>query len=204
MRDPHFTRAQQKSGFVRVQLRPFSTHQAIHDETSTPSAGTAAMSIAPAFADSPADRWNLAEIYPSVTAWNDDATKLDAQIKVFAQCKGHLGDSAGRFKQCLDLQADMTKRYYRMAAYSSELLSEDTGSSSSLELDQKADLLGNRLTEASAFVDPEILRIGKDRIARFIKTDPSLAIYRFPLDQVLRKARILSTTKASRLSPNSA
>jgi len=149
--------------------------------------GTAIASVT-ALADSPADRWNLAEIYPSVAAWNADADKLDAQMKEFGKCKGHLGDSAARLKQCLDLQADMTKRYYRMAAFSSEQLSEDTGSSAFLELDQKGDILGNRLSEAGAFVDPEILKIGKDRIAQFLKKEPALAIYRFSLDQVLRKA----------------
>ena len=141
-----------------------------------------------ALAESPSDRWNLAEIYPSTAAWNDDAAKLDAQMQEFGKCKGHLGDSAARFKQCLDLRADMVKRYYRMAAYAGEQLSEDTGSSAALELDQKGDLLGNRLSEAGAFVDPEILHLGKDRIAQFLRKDPTLAIYRYPLERVLRDA----------------
>ena len=147
-----------------------------------------AIASTPALADSPADRWNLAEIYPSTDAWNADATKLDAQIREFAACKGHLGDNVARFKQCLELQADMTKRYYRMAAFSSEQLSEDTGAPASLELDQKADILGNRLSQAGAFVDPEIQRIGRDRIAQFLKKEPSLAIYRYPLERSLRNA----------------
>jgi oligoendopeptidase F len=142
----------------------------------------------PALAESPADRWNLAEIYPSTDAWNADATKLDAQVREFAACKGRLGDNVARFKQCLDLQADMTKRYYRMAAFSAEQLSEDTGSPASLELDQKADILGNRLSQAGAFVDPEIQRIGRDRIAQFLKKESSLAIYRYPLERSLRNA----------------
>ncbi len=44
------------------------------------------------------------------------------------------------------------------------------------------------MSEAGAFVDPEILRIGKDRIAQFLKKEPSLAIYRYPLDRILRNA----------------
>ena len=44
------------------------------------------------------------------------------------------------------------------------------------------------MTEGSAFVDPEILHIGKDRIAQFLKQDPSLSIYRYPLDEILRTA----------------
>ena len=144
--------------------------------------------LAPAQAETTADRWDLSEIYPSVAAWNADASKVDAQLKELVRCKGHLGDSAARFKHCLDLQADLTKRYYRLAAYASEQAAEDTGNASYLELDQKSDLLGNRVTEASAFIDPEILHIGKNRIAQFLKKDPSLSIYRFPLEQTLRNA----------------
>lgn len=144
--------------------------------------------LAPAQAETTADRWDLSEIYPSVAAWNADASKVDAQLKELLRCKGHLGESAARFKHCLDLQADLTKRYYRLAAYASEQAAEDTGNASYLELDQKSDLLGNRVTEASAFIDPEILHIGKNRIAQFLKKDPSLSIYRFPLEQTLRNA----------------
>lgn len=90
----------------------------------------AALSMGPAHAESLADRWNLADLYPTAAAWNDDATKLDAQLESFAECKGHLGDGAQRFKTCLDLQADLTKRYYRLAVYANEQLAEDTGSAS--------------------------------------------------------------------------
>jgi len=139
-------------------------------------------------ADSVADRWNLGDLYPSVEAWNADAARLEAQIEEFAGCKGALGETAARLRQCLDLRADMTKRYYRMASYSGEQAAEDTGNAAYLELDQKADLLGNRLDEATAFVDPEILHIGKDQVERFLGQDRGLAIYRFPLEQTLRKA----------------
>jgi oligoendopeptidase F len=82
----------------------------------------------------------------------------------------------------------MTKRYYRLAMFAGEQLAEDTGASSSLELDQRADVLGNRLNEAGAFVDPEILRMGKEKVAAFLAQEPSLAIYRFPLSKIQRTA----------------
>ena len=141
-----------------------------------------------AAAETTADRWNLGDVYPSTAAWNADAAKLEAQLKEFAACKGALGESAARLRQCLDLQADMSKRYYRLGMFSGEQVSEDTGNPAYLELDQRADVLGNRLAEATAFVDPEILRIGKDKIAQFLAQEPALAIYRFPLDQTLRQA----------------
>jgi oligoendopeptidase F len=109
-------------------------------------------------------------------------------MQSFPQCKGRLDESAGRFKTCLELQADMTKRLYRLAVYANEQLAEDTGSSSSLALKQQAELLDNRLTQATAFVDPEILHLGRERVERFLADDPSLAIYRHPLDRILRNA----------------
>jgi oligoendopeptidase F len=141
-----------------------------------------------ALAETPADRWNLSEIYPSVAAWNADADKLEAQMKEFAGCKGHLGESVARFGKCLDLQADMTKRYFRLAAFAGEQLSEDTGSSAYLELSQKADNLGASLNEAGSFIDPELLRLGSDRIAQFLVENPALRIYRHQLDETLRAA----------------
>jgi oligoendopeptidase F len=141
-----------------------------------------------ALAESPADRWNLAELYPSVDAWNAEAAKLEAQLRVLAACKGHLGESAARFKKCMDLQSDLTQRFTRMNLYASELLAEDTGAAASLELTQKAEVLGARLNEASAFINPEILRLGRNRITRFLAQDASLKIYRHPLDEILRLA----------------
>jgi oligoendopeptidase F len=144
--------------------------------------------LASAHAESLANRWNLADIYPSLAAWNRDAEKAEAQLKELAGCKGRMGSGAAALRQCLDLQADVGKRGRRLYAYASEQAAEDTGNASFLELYQRVQLLGNRVQEASAFIGPEILGIGKERIGQFLKEEPALAIYRFPLDEILRRA----------------
>ena len=64
---------------------------------------------APGTTERPEDRWNLADLYPSAGAWAGDAARLEAQLKEFAACRERLGESARRFKACLDAQADFTK-----------------------------------------------------------------------------------------------
>jgi len=148
-----------------------------------------AAAVAPAFAQpSLADQWNLADIYPSVAAWDADAVRLESQMTELARCKDHLGDNVGVFKRCMDLRADMAKRFTRMAVYAGELLAADTGASSSLELTQKGDVLQAKLDDADSFVRPELLRIGDKKIAQFLAQDASLKIYRHPLDEILRAA----------------
>ena len=147
-----------------------------------------------AASERPEDRWNLADMYPSVKAWQEDGAKLEAQLKAFAGCRGKLGESARRLKSCLDASVDFTKRYARLETYASELLSEDTGSPESLELADKARALGAQREEAIAFLKPEILRLGKARVDGLLKEDKSLGVYRHYLDDIVRmKAHTLDS-----------
>jgi len=139
-------------------------------------------------ADRPQDRWNLADLYPTVEAWSADAQKVESQFADIGACKGHLGESAKRMRECLDLQSDALKRYFRLAVYANELYAEDTGQSSSLSLRQRSQVLGSKLSEATSFVSPEVLQIGREKTQAFLKEEKGLAIYRQNLDDILRMA----------------
>ena len=134
------------------------------------------------------DRWRLSDLYGSPAAFDEDMAKVEKQLADFTQCKGHLGDSARRMRECFDLQADATKRFYRMIVFAYETFSEDTGVPASLERRQRVTVLGTKLSEAGAFVNPEILKIGKAKLDAFFKQDPKLAVYRHPMDDILRTA----------------
>ena len=148
-----------------------------------------ALLLPAAAAERPEDRWNLADLFPSVEAWNSDAGKLAADIKAFpGDCRGHLGDSAQKFKQCLERQAELAKRYSRLSVYANELYAEDTGQALGLELRQKTQVLGSQLSEATSFVSPEVLKLGAQKVDALLAQDKSLAIYRHTLDRILRAA----------------
>ena len=136
----------------------------------------------------PQDRWNLADLYPSVQAWNEDLAKVEAALPKVAACKGQLGQSAKRLKECLDLQYEVARRYSRLAVYANELQAEDTGNADSIALQQKSRVVGTRYSEATAYVKPEILAAGAAKIQGFVKQEPGLGIYRMALDNILRAA----------------
>jgi len=139
-----------------------------------------------AIAQTPADRWNLADIYATEAAWHEDVTRLESQLAEIGGCRGQLGQSAARIKACLDLNADLYKRFRRLSTYASETFAENTAAPSGMELRQKARSLGSRVEEHVAFLRPEILALGSERVGRLLAEDPSLAIYRRPLDLILR------------------
>ncbi len=134
------------------------------------------------------DRWNLAEIYPTTQAFDDDLAKVEQQLGQFAGCKGQLGSSARRLRECTDLETDLNKRFLRLTVYAYETFAGDTGVAASRELRQRVTVLGSKVTEATSFVNPEVLAIGAAKVDAFMREEPGLAIYRHPLREILRAA----------------
>src|SRR3954471_6907771 len=141
-----------------------------------------------AAAEETQDRWNLADLYPTVNAWQGDAAKLRAELKTIAACRGHLAESARRLQSCLGRSAAAAKRLARLEVYAEELLAEDTGVPESLELSQQARLLGTELSQTTAFMRPELLRAGAARIHALFAADKALGVYRHQVDNTLRMA----------------
>jgi len=146
-----------------------------------------AQAAAPA-ADDPSARWNLSEIYADMAAWDADAKRLDADLPALTACRGHLGDDAATLRRCLDAQTAISRRLYRLYSYAQMHLDEDTGNAQSLELAQRVRLTRSRIDEASAFVQPEILALGRAKVDAFLAAEPGLSVYRHELDDLLRTA----------------
>ncbi|MCX7219342.1 MAG: oligoendopeptidase F [Burkholderiales bacterium] len=139
-------------------------------------------------ADTEEYRWNLKDLYASDLDFDKDVAKLQAQIKEISGCSGHLGDSLARFKACMDLNADMLKRYARIASYASQTHDQDTGATAGLDLNQRSDILGSQLEEATSFARPEILKMGEKKVKAYLAKDKTLSIYAHGLEDILRSA----------------
>lgn len=149
---------------------------------------TAFASPASAQTDKLADRWDLTALYQDDAAFDADAGKLTAQLQQLAACKGQLGASPARLKSCLDLYAEARKRVNRLSTYASQYYDQDTGDSKGNQLSQRAALLGNGFTQATTFLQPEILALGGKRIDALLAKDKGLQLYRFQLSTMLRNA----------------
>ena len=132
-------------------------------------------------------KWNLTEIYSSDEAWEEAKQELItrfSQIPVFA---GKLSNSAEQLLGCLEKLDGIRKEFVRLACYASMKSDLDTRDAKYLAMDQQMSQIGSDLSALSSFIEPEILRIGRDGIDVFLDREPRLAIYRHILDDILRK-----------------
>ncbi len=138
--------------------------------------------------DDTAYRWNLTDLYPSYEAWASATKTVGASLDRIEAYQGHLGDSAAMLKECMDTVFGVSLKLRRVMAYASMLSDENTRESRPLEMRQEAGMIATKVAQATSFLEPEILAVGRERIEGFLTQEPGLDEYRHYLEDVLRRA----------------
>jgi oligoendopeptidase F len=132
-------------------------------------------------------KWDLIEIYSNDDAWEKAKQKLAAEFPRIPIFAGKLSESPDQLFGCLDLLDRLRKEYARLSCFSGMKSDLDTRDTKYLAMDQEMSQIGSDLSAACSFVEPEILRIGAEKIQHFIGQDRRLETYRHIFDDILRK-----------------
>lgn len=132
--------------------------------------------------------WDLTVIYPNDAAAERERLAIIAELPSLAAFKGHLGDNAATLRKALDQRSKLMQRARRVSSYAALKVAEDARVGSSQALLTSAGDLMDQLGSASSFYDPEIIAIGRARIAAFEAAEPGLDRHRHALELLLRRA----------------
>ena len=136
----------------------------------------------------PATTWDLTELYPSVDAWNQAREEVLAEFDKIEERRGTLGESADSLYQAYRHVSDTLKKASRVFVYASLQGDEDMRITETQERRQLSQIMFARFNEATAWMQPEIISIGREVIESYIKEDPRLEPFGFQLDDSLRNA----------------
>jgi oligoendopeptidase F len=150
--------------------------------------------------------WDLTELYPNDTAWDEARKATLAAIPGVAKFKGRLGESADLLAQALAAQSDLGRTIARVYTYASLKGDEDVRVSTYQEKLAQAVDLYTAFGEATAWVSPELLTIGQSKIDGFIATNATLkSRFDHYLENTIRQAaHTLSPEGESILASSSA
>lgn len=130
--------------------------------------------------------WNLGDIFPSDEAWEQAKEKLKTDIDKFDSYKGTLGNSAKSLLSYLEFSSAFSKEFTRIYSYASMKLDQDIRNSKSMSMVQELRQISPLVGAKSAFSDPEILALGKEKIDQFLAQEPGLQKYKMGLYDLLR------------------
>ena len=150
-------------------------------------------SAIPTRADIPdSDKWDLTHLFANAGKWEEDFAWLQREYPKLEQWKGRVGESAQTLSAVLEFEKSLELKMERIYHYASLQAAEDSTNNDYLARIGRVQNLHTRVSEAAAFVVPEILAIDDERFAKFI-ADPLLNEWRIKLHKIRRmKPHVLS------------
>jgi oligoendopeptidase F len=124
----------------------------------------------------PQDRgsWDLTDLYATPQDWDASFDKTSARANDLSRYRGTLGGSPDAMWAALLAVSDTQRESHRLLAYASLKSDEDIRVGANLERKQKARTLFTTIDQKTAWLAPEILAIGADKVQRFRTDDPKL------------------------------
>ncbi|MFA6607575.1 MAG: oligoendopeptidase F, partial [Sphingomonas sp.] len=122
-----------------------------------------------------AAQWDLSEIYPDDAAWDAARKSVLAKIPGLASYRGKLGTGAEVLAAALVAQSDLSREAARVYTYAGLKIDADLRIFANQE---KLALVGDMFTafgEATSWMAPELLMLGKAKIDGFIAANRTLA-----------------------------
>ncbi|RPI50068.1 MAG: oligoendopeptidase F [Acidobacteria bacterium] len=132
-------------------------------------------------------KWDLTQIYPSNAAWRAAKEQVEQDIPSVGAFKGTLGASPAALADALQRVTAIRKSLARLSTYANLQADEDTRHAEHQGLRQEMTLVGAAFGAETAFMEPEILQIGREKLRDFLSSEPRLATYRFYLEELFRR-----------------
>ena len=145
--------------------------------------------------------WALEDVYANNDLWKADLEKARALPAQLAAYKGHLGDSAQKLLEFLQLGDGISVLFDSLYGYAQRRRDEDTANSLYQGMTSQAMSAMVAVDAASSFETPELLAIPDDKLEQFYQEEPALETYRLALTRIRNKrAHILSDAEEKLLA----
>jgi oligoendopeptidase F len=145
--------------------------------------------------------WDLRDLYPNDAAWRAEKDTLAADIAKLAAFKGKLASSPKTLADALEQASALDKSAGKLTTYTGLLADQDSRDARHQGMRQEMLQLGATLSEAEAFIQPEILAMPPGAADKAVAAEPRLTTYRFILQDVeRRRAHTLSEAEEKLLA----
>jgi oligoendopeptidase F len=132
-------------------------------------------------------KWNAASVYPSDEAWEAEADSLLVKLDELKRMEGSAGKSARALADALDLSNALLELFGKMITYAFNSQAVDNADANAARMFGKAQSILGQILAGIGFIQPEILAIDPDTLAKWRREEPRLRIYNQYFDDLLRQ-----------------
>ncbi|OFW27368.1 MAG: oligoendopeptidase F [Acidobacteria bacterium RIFCSPLOWO2_02_FULL_65_29] len=144
-------------------------------------------------------KWNLKSIFPNWEAWHEAYDRLDRHIAAFAALQGTLAQGGDHLLAALKLRDEVGQLEYKVWYYASLWYDQDQRDNQINARRQQVQILFAKAARASAWFDPELLKVPLEAVQQWMSLSRDLAVYRFALEDLYRQQEHVLDDKGERL-----
>ena len=133
------------------------------------------------------DTWAVEDLYRDDGEWEKDAGRLENRIGELAVYRGRLGESAEVLLAMQRTGDELNMLAEKVYVYANQRLHENTDNGTYQRLADRAQNLLVKLSEAGAYIEPELLALPDGQIRAFLEENTELQVYRQYFENMIRQ-----------------
>ena len=131
--------------------------------------------------------WKLEDIFETDDTWKAAYGKLEQQLEAIRGMKGTAARGPQQLFELLETVGRAGQLFEQIYVYANQKYHQDMENRTGQELSGKAAALSVRFSDASAFLEPEILALEEETLEKWMGEYEPLSLYRRYLEEILRR-----------------
>src|SRR5436190_13679434 len=144
-------------------------------------------------------KWNLRNIFDSWDEWQAAYAELDRKIDAFAALQGTLDGGGDRLLAALRIRDEIGQLEYKVWYFASLWYDQDQRDNQINARRQQVQILFAKAAQASAWFDPELLKVPLAEVQAWMAANADLAVYRFAIEDLYRQQEHVLDDKGEHL-----
>ena len=132
-------------------------------------------------------KWNAESVFASDDAWNAAADELLVKLNELTKLAGKVGESAKSIADALDARYALFEEAGKVIVYAAIAQAVDNADDSGNRMLGKMQSVVGQVFAGVSFIEPELLQIEANTLAKWRKSEPRLKIYDQFFDDLLRQ-----------------
>jgi oligoendopeptidase F len=135
----------------------------------------------------PAYTWNAPSVFDSDAAWEAEYTAVTRDLGILKQYQGRLGEAPSVLAEAVAAVEALMQRAMKLYVYAGMGFAVDTNNQAAAKRNGRAQSLAGQALAAIAFLDPDLLAVGKAKLHAWIATEPKLGHLQHYVDNLFRR-----------------
>jgi oligoendopeptidase F len=130
--------------------------------------------------------WDAASVFASVEEWESEVAAIAADLSALGSFQGRLGESAAVLAEALGARDGLQRRLGRVTTYALLGYAVETTDAGAIARFGRARGLVAQVAGAVAFVEPELLALGREQLEEWVGSHETLGQYAHAFDDLFR------------------